>query len=182
MNGWIYRVRPNKTWASVFVIAFLALSLFGTLKATAADFLTVTAALIPGLDLRREADLPTVLSAADAERYRLILLLQESSQWAAADREIKGLKDPLLMGHVLAQRYLHPKYRASYTELANWLNLYSDQPSAKMIYSLAIQRQPAGAAPLKKPETPSLVAQAAGDSDFAPSGTGRASNPQPASG
>lgn len=173
MNGWIYRVRLNKTWASVFVIAFLAMSLFGTLKATAADFLTVTAALIPGFDLRREADLPTVLSAADAERYRLILLLQESGQWAAADREIKGLKDPLLMGHVLAQRYLHPKYRASYLELANWLNLYSDQPSAKTIYNLALQRRPdaAGATPLKKPETASLVAQAAGDSDFAPRGT-----------
>ena len=70
MNGWIYGVRLKKTWPSLFVITFLATSLVGILTANAADFLTVTAALIPGLDLRREADLPTVLSAEDAERWR----------------------------------------------------------------------------------------------------------------
>src|ERR1700689_761873 len=112
MNGWIYGVRLKKTWPSLFVITFLATSLVGILTANAADFLTVTAALIPGLDLRREADLPTVLSAGDA-------------------REISVLKNPLLMGHVLAQRFLHPQDRASYAELANGLVLYRDQPEAR---------------------------------------------------
>ena len=148
------------------------MSLVGILTANAADFLTVTAALIPGLDLRREADLPTVLSAEDAERYRLILLLQQNGQWSAADREISGLKNPLLMGHVLAQRYLHPQYRSNYAELANWLGLYRDQPEARTIYSMAIQRLPAGTAPPEKPDTQSLVPQAAmGDSDFVPRST-----------
>jgi soluble lytic murein transglycosylase len=179
MNGWIYGVRLKKTWPSLFVITFFAMSLVGVLTANAADFLTVTAALIPGLDLRREADLPTVLSTEDAERYRLILLLQQNGQWAAADREIGGLKNSLLMGHVLAQRYLHPQYRSSYAELANWLSLYRDQPEAKVIYGLAMQRLPAGTAPPEKPDTVSLVAQAAvGDSDFAPrSAEGGANSP-----
>src|SRR5579862_553235 len=166
MNGWIYGLRLTKTWAGIFVITFLASFLFGTIRASAADFLTATAALIPGFDLRREADLPTVLSTAEAERYRLVILLQESGQWAAADREVSGIKNPVLMGHVLSQRYLHPKYRASYAELANWLNLYGDEPGAKAIYSLALQRQPAGAPPPKKPETVTLVAQGGVDSDF----------------
>jgi len=179
MNSWIYGVRLNKTWTKAFVIAFIFASLFGTLKATAADFLTATASLIPGLDLRQEADLPTVLGTNDAERYRLILLLQDNGQWAAADREINGLKNPLLMGHVLAQRYLHPKYRSSYQELANWLELYGDQPEAKTIYSLALQRQPANATPPKKPQTAALVAQSGGDidADFTPSGSTDGTNP-----
>ena len=47
------------------------------------------------------------------------------------------------MGHVLAQRYLHPTaYRSKYHELAKWLAKYADYPDARRIYKLALRRKP----------------------------------------
>jgi len=88
--------------------------------------------------------LPSVLSQEDAGRYRKIFALQEKGSWARADREIKQLSDRVLMGHVLAQRYLHPtKYRSKYKELKSWLTQYADHHDAKQIYKLALKRRPA---------------------------------------
>jgi soluble lytic murein transglycosylase-like protein len=93
--------------------------------------------------LQREARLPALLSGEDAERCRRIFALQEDGQWAAADDEIQGLRDPLLLGHVLAQRYLHPTlYRSSYGELRDWLAEFADHPDAGRIYRLAWKRKP----------------------------------------
>ncbi|OEJ69661.1 hypothetical protein BEN30_02155 [Magnetovibrio blakemorei] len=92
-----------------------------------------------------QLDLPSVLNAEDTARYRKIFALQEKGDWGKADREIKQLSDRLLMGHVLAQRYLHPtKYRSKYKELKSWLDTYNDHFYAKQIYQLALKRRPAG--------------------------------------
>ncbi|MCB2099790.1 MAG: hypothetical protein KDE22_02895, partial [Rhodobacterales bacterium] len=89
------------------------------------------------------ADLPAVLSDADADRYRQIFEMQEDGQWKAADRLIKALEDPILMGHVLAQRYLHATaYRSQYKELKDWMAAYADHPEATRIYKLALRRRP----------------------------------------
>lgn len=98
--------------------------------------------------------LPRGISAADTIRYRRIFALQRDTAWGEADRLIDELDDPLLLGHVLAYRYLHPSaYRSTYAELATWLDLYADLPEAAQIYRLALARKPAGvkrpAAPLK---------------------------------
>ncbi len=93
---------------------------------------------------KAKLDLPSVLSADDAVRYQKIFTLQKKGDWGKADREIKQLSDRVLMGHVLAQRYLHPtKYRSKYTELKTWLAAYSDHFDAKQIYKLALKRRPA---------------------------------------
>ncbi len=82
-----------------------------------------------------------VLSERDAGTYRQIFALQEEGKWKTADKLIKTLNDRLLMGHVLAQRYLHPtRYRASYPELHMWLKRYADHPEARRIYALARKR------------------------------------------
>lgn len=92
-----------------------------------------------------QLDLPSVLTAADTEHYRKIFALQDKGDWGKADREIKQLSDRLLMGHVLAQRYLHPtKYRSKYKELKSWLDTYNDHFDAMQIYQLALKRRPAG--------------------------------------
>ncbi len=84
-----------------------------------------------------------VLSEADVSRYRVIFSLQRNGDWRAADRIIKTLLDKILIGHVLAQRYLHPtKYRSRYEELKLWLDNYSDHPHARRLYRLAIKRRP----------------------------------------
>jgi soluble lytic murein transglycosylase-like protein len=96
--------------------------------------------------------LPRVLSEADADRYRRIFAVQAKGDWAAADGLVARLDDRRLMGHVLAQRYLHPTlYRTGYQELFDWLELYADHPSATRIHKLARKRRPNGAEPPKGP-------------------------------
>lgn len=109
--------------------------------------------LLPGSEARVKApgsrfvDPPSVLSDADADRYREIFALQELGRWSAADRLVGKLTDRRLMGHVLAQRYLHPTaYRSKYTELRAWMAAYADHPQAERIYRLALKRKTKGMA------------------------------------
>ena len=96
-----------------------------------------------------------VLSNDDIERYRKITNYQESCNWKLANKYIFKLKNEILIGHVLAQRYLHPRcYRSQFLELSSWLKMYNDLPQAKKIYRLAIKRMPKG---YKRPATPSKV-------------------------
>jgi soluble lytic murein transglycosylase len=91
------------------------------------------------------------LSARDQRLYREIVALQEEARWDAADILIGRLRDPLLLGHVQRQRYMHPDaYRSTYEELHAWLEHYGDHPDADRVYRLALTRRPAGApAPLE---------------------------------
>jgi soluble lytic murein transglycosylase-like protein len=91
---------------------------------------------------------PDVLSAADEKRYRDIFMLQDAGRMADADKLIGKIENPILLGYVLEQRYMHPTaYRSSYSELSRWLSSYADHPDARRIYSLAMKRRPQGARP-----------------------------------
>lgn len=95
---------------------------------------------------------PRPIGASDVDRYRQIFALQRDGRWVAADRLRARLKNELLLGHVLAERYLHPTaYRSSYAELAAWLERYADLPQAERIHRLAAGRRPAGAPKPKQP-------------------------------
>ena len=99
-----------------------------------------------------EALLPAILSADDVRRYKRIFALQEEGQWKDADTLIASVGNRLLMGHVLAQRYLHPtKYRAQYKELHAWMAQYADHPDAVRLYGLALARRPAKTPPPAQP-------------------------------
>src|SRR3546814_16611367 len=77
----------------------------------------------------------------DADLYRRIFVLQEDGRWPQADRLIAELSDKRLLGHLLAQRYLHPTaYRSKYSELTAWMDSYADHPQAQRIYALALTR------------------------------------------
>jgi len=96
--------------------------------------------------------LPHVLADADVARYREIFSLQEEARFGEADRLITDLSDRRLMGHVLAQRYLHPTdYRSSFDELVAWLERYGDHPEAERLHALALRRLPEGAEPPRRP-------------------------------
>lgn len=114
-----------------------------------------TALLSPDVDLRSlrsGADLPAVLTEHDIALYREIFAVQEDGKWAEADRLIEFVRDPLLMGHVLEQRYMHPTaYRSRYHELRNWLSRFADHPDANRIYRLAMKRKPKNAPAPKAP-------------------------------
>ncbi|NIA71610.1 lytic transglycosylase domain-containing protein [Pelagibius litoralis] len=105
------------------------------------------AGIVPGPD-----GLPAVLSPGDADRYRRVFALQEKGRWKEADKLIAGLGDRRLMGHVLAQRYLHPTaYRSRYKELKAWMDSYADHPQAQRLYKLALKRRPAN---YRRPQPP----------------------------
>ena len=83
------------------------------------------------LDLPQGRSAPfAVLLQPDIVRYRQIFELQRAGRFDQADRLVDTLDDHVLLGHVLAERYLHRRYRASFDELADWLEHYSDQPQA----------------------------------------------------
>jgi len=101
-----------------------------------------------------EAGLPAVLSDTDAVLYRDVFALQRDGDWKAADRLAARLEDRVLMGHVLAQRYLHPtKYRSRYKELQAWLGEYADHPDARRLYKLALRRKPQTWRAPKRPQS-----------------------------
>ncbi len=90
------------------------------------------------------ASAPQPLSSFDVANYKRLLELQKVGNMKKAIREMGRVKNPMLKGHVLAQRYLHPTaWRSSYKELSSWLSAYNDHPDASRIYWLAKRRQPA---------------------------------------
>nr|GGH99413.1 lytic transglycosylase [Aquisalinus luteolus] len=98
------------------------------------------------LAVNAAAQVATPLSEADAARYRAIFQEQEEGDMKTADAIIAKLEDPILMGHVLHQRYMHPTaWRSSYEELSSWLDKYADHPNADVVYALASKRRPRGA-------------------------------------
>jgi soluble lytic murein transglycosylase-like protein len=98
--------------------------------------------------------LPTPLGEEDDALYRRIFALQDKGRWRQADKLIAKLDSKLLLGHVLAQRYLHPThYRSRFKELSRWLRKYGDHPEAKRIHKLALTRKPKRARSPRKPRT-----------------------------
>jgi hypothetical protein len=75
-----------------------------------------------------------VLSADNADIYRKIFALQGAGEWKQADALMGKLTDSRLTGHVLFQRYTQPGApRASYDDLADWLDRYAELPGADRI-------------------------------------------------
>ena len=109
-----------------------------------ADGIVETAALAPvPTETDAAAQLPEILSEADVALYQRIFSIQKAGRWQEADRLIAKLGNRLLLGHVMAQRYLHPtKYRSRYKELKAWLAEYGDHPDARRLYKLALRRKP----------------------------------------
>jgi len=143
----------------------IAASVLGAVVSMPSVGVAQDVASLPAMQVGQVA-LPSVLSADDAERYGKIFALQEKGAWNKADREIKKLSDRVLMGHVLAQRYLHPtKYRSKYKELKTWLAQYADHHYAKQLYKLALKRRPANYKYPNKPKIGRSLYQRAKTSD-----------------
>ena len=99
-------------------------------------------------------------SSKQARLYREIFDFQEKGAIEKANQKIKDLNNPLLIGHILAQRYLHPAaYKATYKELHEWMDRYADHSQAQKIYKLALSRKPMGFGEhLKKPVSQDRIA------------------------
>ena len=96
-----------------------------------------------------------ILLDDDMRNYREVFKFQDMCEWKKANRSLLQIKNKILMGHVLAQRYLHPRcYKSEFIELTYWLKEYNDHPQAKRIYRLAIKRMPKGYKSPNKPIKP----------------------------
>jgi soluble lytic murein transglycosylase-like protein len=106
-----------------------------------------TALAVPRVGLRGAAGvgLPQPLSPGEAAQVRRIFALQASGPVAEAARETERLQNDLLLGAILADRYL--RYRASAAELSTWLTRFGDQPEAPAIRGLLERLAPAVPAP-----------------------------------
>ena len=77
------------------------------------------------------------LSAEDVDTYRTIFYEQNRGRWKQADKAIKKITNPILMGHVRYQRYMHATaYTSKFSELKSWMQNYGDLPGAQRIFDL----------------------------------------------
>ncbi len=159
-----YLTRLGRNWVRVILFVSFSAGMLASLPtpATAEEFRTASLTLETGA--LGENSMPAPLSVTDAGRYRQIFEAQEHGRWAEADRQIAALDDKVLMAEVLAQRYRSRKFReASYAELEHWLQLYADEPEAKIIYALAVSRHRVGVPLPTKPQAVQALAPAAED-------------------
>jgi len=111
------------------------------MRALALAVLAVWSGAVEAADFR-------ILSASDVERYRRLFELEKENRWAESDALRRKLKNPVLVGHVLYQRYIvSPDYVTPYEELEAWLEAYGDHPGAYRVSRLAHKRRPPGARP-----------------------------------
>jgi len=148
---------------TAFAVALCISGLTGTAWAdgTATEVASISAT---AGRLGRQTALPIILSEADIALYRLAFEHQRLGQWPAADHAISRIDDGLLIGHLLAARYLSGQYHASGEELAGWMARFADLPQANAVFALARQRLGSRAAGLKPP-TRSASAETIGGSD-----------------
>jgi soluble lytic murein transglycosylase len=139
----VLTLREHRVRFAAWMLIAAASMTLGLPASARAESVAALPAVGAGAAHAKPATLPPVVSEADALRYRKIFVLQEEGRWKDAKRLIDALDDKLLMGHVLAQKYLHPtKYRSRFTELRDWLAVYNDHPQARRIYRLAMRRKP----------------------------------------
>ena len=98
--------------------------------------------------------LPQPLTPSDAALVRRIFDLQAHGKIAAAREATAELDSKLLLGTILANRYLGRYHHSTAAELGDWLALYGDQPEAPAIHALLLHRLPKGVA---APPTPPVV-------------------------
>ncbi len=105
--------------------------------------------------------LPQPLAPGDAAHLRHVFALQDEGNVTEATAETAEIVSPLLLGHVLADRYLGGKAQPTAGELAAWLARYGDLPDAPAIHADLLARLPRGATPPRAPATRTLPPMAA---------------------
>jgi soluble lytic murein transglycosylase-like protein len=155
------QTRALSRWAGLFVAVLAASGYYSIAQAEGAgENGDQTAMAVPRIGLPGAASvgLPQPLSLADAAQIRMVFALQASGSVAEAAHETERLQNDLLLGAILADRYL--RYRASPEELSAWLTRFGDQPEASSIRG-ALER----VAPAANPSATAIAASAGGVRD-----------------
>jgi soluble lytic murein transglycosylase len=94
---------------------------------------------------------PKALSTADRISYTNAFEALRRGDLETARTAAYQANDRVLLGQVEFERIFHRDHVASYEELAEWLENYSDLSSAQRVYALALRRRPDGAAEPRRP-------------------------------
>ncbi len=101
-----------------------------------------------------------VLAPKDVRVYKRLFKYQRRLQRDKVVANLKYLNDKVLYGHLVAERLMHPRTRASYEDLTLWLSRYNDHHQAKTLYKLAKKRKPrSSAAPVKPKQSTKSMAR-----------------------
>ena len=88
-------------------------------------------------DVYRRMVADELVSKDDVKLYKHIFTALKNNEIDEADNLAAELEGNLLLGHVLAEKYLSKGYTSSFDELKDWLSQYGDLPQARRIYKLA---------------------------------------------
>lgn len=142
--------KPYRAWllktavgVALMVPTVMALSTVRHDKGPAASLQVSSGNSITATEIITHRLIPSLLSQRDVGLYQSIYTSQKAANWIGADSAIAKLDNDMLMGHMLAERYLSVRYQASTQELTEWLQKYSDHPQAAAIYTLATNRSAA---------------------------------------
>ena len=89
-----------------------------------------------------EVAFPQPLTPGDVALMRRIFAFQAAGNIPEAVRSSSELENSLLVGTVLADRYLGRFHRSTADELSNWLSRYSDLPDAASVHALLLAKLP----------------------------------------
>lgn len=77
------------------------------------------------------------LSQKDSALYYQAFAAAKKGEHARADELLMQVDNQILLGHVLAERYLHESYKTDADELALWLENFADHPQTARVAKLA---------------------------------------------
>jgi soluble lytic murein transglycosylase-like protein len=99
---------------------------------------------------------PRPLRPTDAAVMQRIFAYQRRGDSPNAIRATNELEDPLLLGSVLADRYLGRFHKSTSAELTDWLLQYHDLPDAPALHELLLTKLPKGIVPPSAPNISTL--------------------------
>ena len=103
-----------------------------------------------------EVAFPQPLRPNDVALMRRIFAFQSRGNIPESIRLASELENSLLLGTVLADRYLGRYHLSTFQELSDWLAQYPDLPDAGSIHALLMTRLPKGVAPPAAPSNEGL--------------------------
>lgn len=80
------------------------------------------------------------ISSSDVNLYKKIFREIKKENFKRADTLTSKLDNKILLGHVLAEKYLSKTYNSNVLELRRWLQKYSDLPQVQTLYLLALKK------------------------------------------
>ena len=147
--------RALTTWAGVLTAVLAAAGSYSVaLAQRPGDAADQTALAVPRMGLHGApgVGLPQPLPPSEAALVRKIFALQGAGSMAEAARETERLPNDLLLGAILADRYLRAQPTAA--ELSAWLTRFGDQAEAPAIRGLLERLAPAAAATPQEDDLP----------------------------